>query len=57
MTVGELIQNKINKCIKNALLYLNKNDAQMVLFWLSARNGFIEKRNNLTLEKLRMEAE
>ncbi len=52
MTVCETIQNKIDTCTKNALLFLNKQDDKMVKFWLSARNGFIEKRNNLTLEKL-----
>lgn len=51
MTVCEQIQNKIDNCTKNALFFLNKEDGKMTTFWLSARNGFIEKRDNLTLEE------
>lgn len=53
MTVCEQIQNKIDTCTKNALFFLNKEDEKMTAFWLSAKNGFIEQRNNLSLEDAR----
>lgn len=51
MTVCENLQNKIDTCTKNAILYYKLGDGEMLSFWISARKGFIEKRNNLTLEK------
>lgn len=55
MTVCEQIQNKIDTCTKNARFFFNKEDEKMTTFWLSARNGFIEQRDNLSLEEARKE--
>lgn len=51
MTLAEYLQNKIDDCTKTALSFLKKGDEKMVSFWLSAKNGFIEQRDNLTLEE------
>lgn len=53
MTRCEYLQNKIDECTNNAIDAMKLNDIDMVKFWLSARNGFIEKRNGLTLNQLR----
>lgn len=55
MTVAEKLQNKIDDCTIKAIVYLKKHDTDMCHFFLSARNGFIEKRSLLTIDELRSE--
>lgn len=55
MTVAEKLQNKIDDCTIKAIAYLKKHDIDMCHFFLSARNGFIEKRNLLTIDESRSE--
>lgn len=53
MTKGEYLQNQIDGCTNNAIQALNKHDFDMVLFFIHARDGFIEKRAVLSIDELR----
>lgn len=58
MTVGEKLQKNIDQATANALYYARRNgarDTDLATFWLSAREGFEQKRNRMSIEELKRE--
>lgn len=53
MTKGEYLQNRIDCCTQNAVDALKRQDIDMVMFYLHARDGFIEKRKYLSIDELK----
>lgn len=52
MTVGESILNKIDKCVKNAIKFAEKNDWNMATFWKNASIGLKMKMEKMTVSEL-----
>lgn len=52
MTVGESILKKIDKCVKNARQFAEKNDWNMATFWKKASIGLKMKMENMPISEL-----
>lgn len=52
MTVGESIIKKIDRCVKNAIKFAEKNDWNMATFWKNASIGLKKKMENMSISEL-----
>lgn len=57
MTKGEYLIKRIDSATLNAISSFNKNDLNMLAFWLNAKEGFTKRMETMTLEELSEEVE